>query len=349
MSFTYGFYNSVNHDRVYDAQQWSSIFDGLIADGVYETQGQKFMVTASDPASMVVTVGTGRAWFYHTWSLNDSPLPVTIEASDLVVPRIDIICLEVNSDNNTRANSIKVVKGLPDANPVPPDLINTEFVHQIPLAQITIAAGTTSISQSAITNKVGTSACPFVVGIIEMMDVDPLIAQWQQQWTEYFADIQEDYADWVEEFEAWYAGWKNAQTDDFEAWFDHMKDQLSEDAAGHLQMEIDDINNVTIPDLDKSKQNNEAFVSHTILASGWSNNVYSFETLYPSANYDIVGIYPNSQTTADMRDAWDSADCGGYEPTNVIRAHGDVPTIDIVMTLVVRYKTPNAVIPPVSP
>lgn len=28
---------------------------------------------------------------------------------------------------------------------------------------------------------------------------------------------------------------------EFDTWFDHMKDQLSEDAAGHLQMEIDEL------------------------------------------------------------------------------------------------------------
>ena len=125
--------------------------------------------------------------------------------------------------------------------------------------------------------------------------------------------------------------------DDFLAWYDRMKDQLSEDAAGHLQLEVDD--------LEKRKCNNEAFVTYTILATGWNNGVYSFETLYPSTDYDITGIYPNSQTTADMRDAWSSADCGGYEPTNVIRAHGDAPTIDIIMTLVVRYKSNNAYVP----
>ena len=34
MSVTYGFYNSLNGDRRYDANQMSAIFDGLIIDGV---------------------------------------------------------------------------------------------------------------------------------------------------------------------------------------------------------------------------------------------------------------------------------------------------------------------------
>lgn len=37
MAFTFGFYNSLNGDRKYNAEQVSSIFDGLISDGVYDT------------------------------------------------------------------------------------------------------------------------------------------------------------------------------------------------------------------------------------------------------------------------------------------------------------------------
>lgn len=125
--------------------------------------------------------------------------------------------------------------------------------------------------------------------------------------------------------------------DDFLAWYERMKDQLSEDAAGRLQVEIDNV--------EKRKQNNEAYVNYTFLASGWSNNVYSLESIYPSNDYDITGIYPNSSTTQNMKDAWGSADCAGYEPTNVVRAHQDAPTIDITMTLAVRYKSDNAYVP----
>lgn len=76
----------------------------------------------------------------------------------------------------------------------------------------------------------------------------------------------------------------------------------------------------------------------TISASGWSNNVYSFESLYPSASYDIWGITTNDNTTDAQRKAWIAADCGGYRATNTIYAHGTVPTVDIIVTLVVVAK-----------
>ena len=71
----------------------------------------------------------------------------------------------------------------------------------------------------------------------------------------------------------------------------------------------------------------------TLAAVNWSNSEYSFETLYPSTSYDIVNILPNETTTAAQRQAWASADCGGYYTTNKIVANGTVPTIDIPLTL----------------
>ena len=44
MAWTSGFFNSVNGDRLYNADQMSHIFEGLITDGVYESVGNKLAV-----------------------------------------------------------------------------------------------------------------------------------------------------------------------------------------------------------------------------------------------------------------------------------------------------------------
>ena len=79
--------------------------------------------------------------------------------------------------------------------------------------------------------------------------------------------------------------------------------------------------------------------AYTILAANWNNGVYSFETIYPSTDYDIIGIYTNSTSTEEMRTAWAEADCGGYEATNIIKSHGTVPTIDLNVTLIIKEKS----------
>ena len=44
MAVSSGFFDSVNHDRLYNADQVSSMFDGLILDGVYENMGEAFAI-----------------------------------------------------------------------------------------------------------------------------------------------------------------------------------------------------------------------------------------------------------------------------------------------------------------
>lgn len=280
MSFTYGFYNAVNHDRVYDARQLAAIFDGIINDGVYESQGERFMVR---PASqgMGVTVAPGRAWFDHTWNYNDSLLPLNIAMSDVLLNRIDAIVLETNTSTSVRANSIKVITGIPAETPSKPSMTRSEYINQYPLAYISVPANTSVVDAANIENAVGTSACPYVTGLLQVISIDNLVAQWQAQWENYFRDLKSwtntekanfvawegatkeeftawilgqeaeflawkrgfkaDAAAWEADFEADAAAWRTRERARWEEWFRNIQYVLDGDAAGHLQVEIDNL------------------------------------------------------------------------------------------------------------
>lgn len=153
MSLTYGFYNSENGDRRYNAEQMSSIFDGIVTDGIFGSIGDKFMVY--EASGMSVAVGSGRAWLNHIWTFNDSPLVVNISSSSLTLNRIDTVVIDVNKQS--RVNSITVVQGTPASTPTAPVLtVDAHNEHyQYPLCDIYVAAGVTKITQSNITNRVG--------------------------------------------------------------------------------------------------------------------------------------------------------------------------------------------------
>lgn len=255
MSVTYGFYNSIKGDRKYNALEMSSIFDGIIVDGVYMSIGDALNVKSS--GGMGITVGIGRAWFNHTWTLNDSLLPLTLANSDVLLNRIDAIVLEVNNSTEVRKNTIKILKGTPSSKPVKPTMTEGELLNQHPLAYISIPAGATSISQSNIENAVGTSACPYVTGVLKGMDIDKLVAQWGAQWAEWLSSNTDAWkafmSDNTNEWKSFMAKNKNewsalinGNTSEFETWFEHMKDQLSEDAAGNLQLQVDNLNNAAL-------------------------------------------------------------------------------------------------------
>jgi hypothetical protein len=160
MTITYGFYDSISSDRLYNAKQMGSIFDGLILDGVYANYGDHLEVL--EDTGMDVTVGTGRSWFNHTWTYNDALIGKTIPTADALLHRIDIVYLEVDESVGTRANSVGVLEGTPASSPVPPTLTNTETIHQYALAHIFVGAAVTEILQADITDMVGTDDTPFV-------------------------------------------------------------------------------------------------------------------------------------------------------------------------------------------
>lgn len=179
MSVTSGFFDSVSGDRKYNTKQFSSLFDGVIADGIFATIGNAFKVRAAGGLS--ITVDTGKAWFNHTWTLNDALLPLTAEASDILLNRIDAVVLDINSNENTRKNSIRIIKGTPATNPSRPALASSALRHQYALAYIYRAKESTAITQGNITSVIGSSATPFVTGLIDTIDITMLLSQFEYQ------------------------------------------------------------------------------------------------------------------------------------------------------------------------
>ena len=189
MAVTSGFFNSLNGDRRYNAEQMSEIFNGIINDGVFSSVGTAFAVTASE--GNTVTIGIGRGWFNSAWIYNDAILPLTLSNSETLLNRIDAVVIEINHSIGVRSGSIKVVNGTPATTPENPTLANIDDVHQYPLAYIYRAAGSTSIVQANITNKVGTSDCPYVTGILEVQNIDNIVAQWQSEFDIWFANLED--------------------------------------------------------------------------------------------------------------------------------------------------------------
>ena len=66
----------------------------------------------------------------------------------------------------------------------------------------------------------------------------------------------------------------------------------------------------------------------TMLASGWVDGAYSFEEQFPFAQYNIE-VSVDESATAEQFDAFGEARIGGSATSNIGRAKGDVPKVDI--------------------
>lgn len=255
MSVSSGFFNSLNGDRKYNAAQMSAIFDGLIIDGVFASIGTAFAVKAA--GGLTVNVGIGKAWFDHTWTVNDSILPMIAPEAEVLLDRIDAVVLEVNGTESVRENIIKFVKGNPSSAPSRPTLTNEGNVHQYPLCYIYRKYGTAVINQADITPMVGTESTPFVTGILQTISLDELLGKWQDELDRFTDARSQEVDDWIaqeeSDFTTWFDKmkadlqqeqnvldqWIASEQADFLAWYNQMKDQLSGDVAGNLQLEID--------------------------------------------------------------------------------------------------------------
>ena len=256
-SVSCGFYNGEN--RYYDALQFSSIFDGIVRDGIFLSIGDCFHVTA-DGESENVYVGTGKCWFNHTWTENNAVLPVQCPSAHSFsdTHRIDAIVIEIDSRESVSDNFIKVVEGEPSAEPQRPVMKRSEGVYQYALCYIYRAGGSTKIAQADITDVRGMDETPFLSGILETLDAEQLFVQWyaelndfikaeeetstkfrQTQETRYLmwrAEMEQLMDDFIEESRAWYTGEQNYFTD----WFNQIKGQLSSSAEGNLQLQINE-------------------------------------------------------------------------------------------------------------
>ena len=257
MSVTSGFFNSLNSDRRYNAEQMSAIFDGVINDGIFSSIGTAFTVTAD--SGFTVNVGIGRAWFDSIWIYNDAILPLTFDIPEVVLDRIDAIVIEINKTEEVRAGSIKIVKGAPSSVPNRPTLTENTYVTQYPLAYVEINAGKINITQSKITSMIGTSECPYITGILQVQNIDNIVAQWQAQWTEWYAnqtemgEIQLDQM--TDAWDQWFTSatteneneidnWTSSMKAQILAWFDTIQDLLEPDVAANLAAKLLEIEGI---------------------------------------------------------------------------------------------------------
>ena len=244
MSVTSGFFNSLNGDRKYNAEQMSAIFNGIINDGVFASIGTAFGVLANG-TNNEITVGIGRAWFNSAWIYNDSILSLTADDSEVVLNRYDAVVIEVDHSDSGRKGDVKIIKGTPASSPAYPTMTHTAYVNQYPLAYIYRAAGSTSITQANVTNRVGTSDCPYITGILQVVNIDNIVAQWQGEWDIWSSQWDLWQASWDQWFEEQKAdvdnetsAWLSEMQSDFDTWFNSLQIILDGDVAANLANSI---------------------------------------------------------------------------------------------------------------
>lgn len=190
MPVTSGFYNSVNGDRTYDAEQFGSLFDGIISEGVFPNVGDKFYVRATG-SGMSVYVGSGKAWLNHRWVENSSDEQKSLTGANASLDRIDLICLVVDVNKSVRGARIEVVQGTPSSLPVAPHAPNGSGVKSLILAQIRVVKNSRSIAAENIHNLVGSGGTPYVSGPANTINLTGLESRLEGEFTTWFESVRD--------------------------------------------------------------------------------------------------------------------------------------------------------------
>lgn len=215
MALEYGFFNAVKqtdgtYDRVYNAEQMSRYFNGLVSPGVYESVGGGLQVRAG--TGMTVQVQTGRAILGDNcqWLDNDAVLDIVLNAAHVTLNRYTAIVMRLDYTN--RNISIVAVDGANATAPTKPAMTRTSAIMEYCLAYVYVGKGVTTITQSAITDtRPDNTVCGWVTGLVQQVDTSQLFLQWQTAYAEFYAQMQ---------------AWQTQQEAAFDSWFSTLTGQL---------------------------------------------------------------------------------------------------------------------------
>ena len=188
--WTSGFFNSVNGDRLYNADQMNKIFEGLITDGVYESVGNKMAVQPN--SGMTIQIATGKGWFAHHWVNNDSEFTLTVDDSDVLLNRYVAVAIKVDDTDAVRDARPYLKYSEFATTPVKPAMTRTESVKEYCLAYIYIKAGATSITAADIEDtRADESLCGWVTGLIKQLSSATLFSQFTAIFNDWFSGLQD--------------------------------------------------------------------------------------------------------------------------------------------------------------
>lgn len=191
-----GFYNAVNDDRTYYAEDMTRPYKRLVANGVFATaQGTPstdLQVRAG--SGMQVTVLPGEGIFADKWFENPAAISFNVPTVTFGRSRIDSVIVQIDLRSEGRVGSIVYRTGTAAVNPVQPDINTVANVVEYRIANIEVTALTnTQVSDAMITDLRGTSSCPWVRALIQQPDIDTMWTQYKAAYSQLLAAFEEDW------------------------------------------------------------------------------------------------------------------------------------------------------------
>ena len=163
------FFNSVNGDRKYNAEDWADYFSSFIENGIFLTKNGRLGVNPSVSDEMNIFLQPGRAFINGYRYENEAPLRIDLQPADSLKNRIDSIVLQWKlSDRNIKA---KVRSSELAENPVPVTPTRTKEIYELILFEIFIPKGSKTTSFANIKDKrFDKNLCGIITSVGQLID-----------------------------------------------------------------------------------------------------------------------------------------------------------------------------------
>lgn len=197
-----GFFDSVNNDRRYTAEEMNRPYKRVITNGVFATPlgtPSTDLQVLSANSGLNITVKKGEGLFADKWFENPADFIITVPANTNIVPRRDSVIIQVDKRTSGRVGNIVYRTGTPNSNPQVPDINTVSGVIEYRLANIYVAAGANYIGQDAIVDLRGSSECPWITGLIKQVDTSTLYNQYRAAYDAYYQRETEAFNAFMEQ------------------------------------------------------------------------------------------------------------------------------------------------------
>ena len=174
MSFSYGFFNAKNLDRVYTAEDFTAYLSSLICNGILDTYRQCFAPTVKN---LAVTFGTGKAWINGHYLISDTLH--TVDCASYVDESLDrYVVIALFCDLSTRTCGIRIQPGIAATEPVIPSFTNNNVTTYLTLAAVRLRAGATELTaEDVIDYREDESKCGYCKCILGKCKVTEMLSK----------------------------------------------------------------------------------------------------------------------------------------------------------------------------
>lgn len=202
-----GFFDAINNDRLYSADDMNKPYSRVIADGVFATNSgtpSSDLQVVSAGNGMQITVQAGQGIFASKWFENQSAILITVPNNTAINPRVDSVIVQIDERSSGRVGNIVYRTGTPSSSAAVPPINQTANVVEYRIANIYVAPSANTINNDAITDLRGSSSCPWVTGLIQQVDTSTLWNQFNAAYQAQYNNYDTQYTQYVaEQREAW--------------------------------------------------------------------------------------------------------------------------------------------------